>query len=160
MAKYSISGALTSTAQNLTTTYKTILTVTATTAASAASCRRGKLYDLSVGADGTPADNVIVWDISKQTAAGGATTVTPIALDPADSAMLGVATAHSSAEGTITAASALFNLGVNQRASYRWVAAPGSELLYPAVHASGLALRAKSPAYASTVTASMLVEEQ
>ena len=160
MAKYSVSGALSSTAQNLSSSYKTIVAVFATTAVSAASCRRIKIYDLMLGTDGTPADNAIVWDVSRQTADGTATTVTPLPLDPADSAMLGVAKVHYSAEGTITAASDVFNVGVNQRASYRWVAAPGSELVGPATHAAGFALRAKSPGYTSTVTAALLVEEQ
>ena len=49
---------------------------------------------------------------------------------------------------------------MNQRASYRWVAAPGSELVYPALANNGFVLRAKSGGYTSTFTGAVLVEEQ
>lgn len=156
MAKYSVNNALGGTAQNLSTSYKTIIL---TTASNATQLRRGQVYDVMFGTDGTPADNAVVWDISRQTAVGTATTVTPAALNPADAAMLGASAANATAEGTITAASSVLNIGMNQRASYRWVAAPGSELVYPATNSAGLALRAKSASYASTVTGQWLVEE-
>lgn len=156
MAKYSINNSLGGTAQNLSTSYKTIIL---TTASSGTQARRGQVYDVMVGTDGTPADNAVVWDISRQTAAGTATSVTAVALNPADAAMLGTSAANATAEGTITATSSVFNIGMNQRASYRWVAAPGSELVYPATNLAGFALRAKSASYASTVTGQWYVEE-
>jgi hypothetical protein len=52
---------------------------------------------------------------------------------------------------------------VNQRASYRWVAAPGSEIVYPAnTSATGnnaLSLQARSAAYTGTVTGAVMVSE-
>jgi len=159
MANYSVNNSLGGTAQNLSSSYKTIIL---TTSSSVTQARRGQIYDVMFGADGTPADNAIVWDISRQTVVGTATAVTPVALNPADAAMLGVAAANATAEGTITATSSVMNIAVNQRASYRWVAAPGSELVYPATTANGFALRAKVPtgsSYASTVTAQWLVTE-
>lgn len=155
MAKYYTSNLLGGTQQNLTTTYKTLLSVV-----SSATVRRIKIYDVSIGTDGTPADNALVFDISRQTAAGTSTAVTPLALDPADAAALTGSTANSTAEPTITATSSVFNIAINQRASYRWVAAPGSELVGPATSANGLALRAKSPAYTSTAAGSIYFEEQ
>lgn len=156
MANYSINNQLAGTPQNLSTSYKSICIVTSSSATSA---RRGQIYDIMLGEDGTPADNVVVWDISRQTAAGTATTVTPVALNPADGAMLSAAAANATAEGTITAASSVFNIGVNQRASYRWVPAPGSELIFPATNLAGFALRAKSPGYTSTTTGQIWVNE-
>jgi hypothetical protein len=156
MANYSVSNTLAGTQQNLSTSYKTLASATSSSATQA---RRGQIYDIMVGTDGTPADNAIVYDLSRQTATGTATSATPTALNPADAAMLGVAAVNYTAEGTITAASSVWSIAVNQRASYRWVAAPGSEFVYPATTANGFALRAKSPAYTSTAVGTFLLTE-
>lgn len=124
------------------TTYKTAgLLVGGTTS-------RPQIYELSVGQGGTPADNAIYWQVSRQTAAGTITSVTPRALDSTNS-VVAVATAGSNAtvEGTITASSDLITVAINQRASFRWVAAPGNELIVPATAANGLAVLTKSAAY-------------
>jgi len=156
MANYSISNTLAGSEQNLSSSYKTLVSVTSSSVTQA---RRGQIYDLTIGTDGTPADNALVFDVSRQTAVGTATSATPVLLNPADAAMLGVAAVNYTAEGTITAASSVLSLGVNQRATYRWVAAPGSELVYPATTANGFAVRAKSAGYTSTAVATILVTE-
>ena len=70
-------------------------------------------------------------------------------------------TAASSALGTITALP--WYVGVNQRASYRWVAAPGQEIVYPANSSgsgnNGLMLSARGN-YANTVTGTVIFSEQ
>jgi hypothetical protein len=152
MAKYAITGSQ----ATVSGSYKTVLDVFATTGA----LRRGKVYDVLIGTNGTPADNYLQWDISRMTADGTGTAVTPQALDPADVAALATAKNNYSAEPTITASSSLFNVGVNQRASYRWVAAPGSELLFPATANNGLALRALSGGYTGSATGDVMYEEQ
>jgi hypothetical protein len=152
MAKYAITG----TQSTVSGSYKSVLSIAATSG----SLRRGKVYDLLIGTNGTPADNYLQWDISRMTAAGTATSVTPQALDPADVAALGSANNNYTAEPTITAGSSLLNVGVNQRASYRWVAAPGSELVFPATAANGLALRTLSGGYTGSATGDWMYEEQ
>lgn len=156
MADFAINNALGGSQQNISSTYKTILYVTA----AAASPRRGKVYDILVGTNGTPADNYMEYDISRQTASGTASVITVNALDPADSNFTSLAAANATGEGTITANSSVFYVGVNQRASYRWVAAPGSELVFPATANNGFAQRTRSGGYTSTVTSAMLVQEQ
>lgn len=156
MADFAINNSLGGTQQNVSSTYKTILTVTA----AASNARRGKVYDLLVGTNGTPADNYMEYDISRQTASGTATVITANALDPADSTLTSLCAANATAEGTVTANSSVFYVGVNQRASYRWVAAPGSELVFPATANNGFAQRTRSGGYTSTVTSAMLVQEQ
>lgn len=157
MANYALANSNAGTQQNLSGTYKTILIVTGTTA----TLRRNKVYDVLVGTNGAPADNYIEWDISRQTAPGTATALTPTLLDPADGAAVATCAANATAEsGSVTANSSVFYIGINQRASYRWVAAPGSELVGPATNAAGLILRARSGGYTSTVTATMLYQEQ
>lgn len=158
MANYSVSNTLAGTQQNLSTSYKTLVTVNSLSTTQA---RRGCVYDIMVGTDGTPADNAVVYDLSRLNGtAGTATSATPTALNPADAAYLGAAVVNTTIESAnITAASSVWSIGVNQRASYRWVAAPGSEFYYPATTLNGFVLRAKSPAYTSTVVGTILITE-
>jgi hypothetical protein len=152
MAKYAITG----TQSTVSGSYKSVLSIAATTGA----LRRGKVYDVLIGTNGTPADNYLQWDISRMTATGTASAVTPNPLDPADAAAAGTAANNYTAEPTITASSSLLNVGVNQRASYRWVAAPGSELVFPATANNGLALRTLSGGYTGSATGDYMYEEQ
>ena len=96
-----------------------------------AGTRRGKIYDVMFGSEATPADAAILWTVRRYTAAGTATAVTPQALDAADAAFSGVAGENHTIEPTYTAGAIVLNVPLNQRATYRWVAAPGGELIYP-----------------------------
>lgn len=157
MANYAANNEMGGTQQNLSATYKTIL---GWVAASGTALRRAKLYDILIGANGTPADNELEWDFPRQTAAGTATSITPVPLDPADAAALGTPFANATAEGTVTANTSQLYVAINQRASYRWVAAPGSEIVIPATNLAGIVGRARSSAYGATVTMAWLVQEQ
>lgn len=149
------SSASAGTQQNLTTTYVgAILGLNS----SQSTPVRSKVYDLLIGTNGTPADNFIEWDVSRVTTSSTATIITPQPLDMADAASRLIVTANSSTAATISIQD-LFYVGVNQRASYRWVAAPGSELVAPATSSAGLQLRARSGAYTSTVTGSWFWSE-
>lgn len=152
MALYSANNRLAGTQQVLTTTFKTQMSLTAATGA--ATLKRGWIYEWEVGADGAPnsTDCAIVYDWSRQTAAGTSTAVTPNPLDPADTAAGLVGAANFTAEGTITAASSLMSLALNQRNSQRWIARDEkSALIIPATNLAGIASRALSPTYAATV---------
>lgn len=157
MANYAVTNSNAGTPQSLSSSYKSLVGVNA---ASGTALRRIKVYDLLFGTTGTPADNYVTWDVSRMTAAGTGTSTTPTILDPADSAALTVATSNYTVEPTVTAASSLLNVGVNQRASYRWVAAPGSELVAPATNLAGFVVRALSGGYTGTASASMMFQEQ
>lgn len=160
----------------MTTTYKTLVLVgnsTGTTANTGGGMlRRGRLYDILIGTNGTPADNYMEFDVTRVTMgassvlAGGISSVSSaLGLDPADSygfvAMAGI---NSSVETAFTATQEVWYVGINQRASYRWVAAPGSEFVYPAnssaTGGNGLALRARSGGYTGTATGNILFQEQ
>ncbi|HEX3587794.1 MAG TPA: hypothetical protein VH024_17475 [Candidatus Angelobacter sp.] len=157
MANFSCNNGLGGSLQTITSAYKTLAEVTAQTT----SLKRGKLYDVTFGTIGTPADQTYEWDISRATTVGTGTTVTPVAVDSADAAAFTVGSVNHTAEPTYTAASSLFYLGTNQRASYRWVAAPGSELMWPATNLNGLGLRTRSVSGgAATSTAHFLFQEQ
>lgn len=160
MAKYSITNGSTSgggTQQPTAVAYTGALI--GLTGANAAP-RRNKIYDILIGTNGVPADNFIEWDISRITAASTTTSATPQPLDPADATSLTTTTVNSSTFGTITANSNVFYVGVNQRASYRWVAAPGGELVAPATSSAGFQLRVRSAGYTGTATGTVHFEEQ
>lgn len=156
MAKYFANNSMGGTQQALGGTYKTLAAMTAATA----TLRRGKIYDILFGTNGTPADNYVEYDLSQQTAVGTSTTVTVQKADQADGAPGVVGSVNFTAEGTITANTNAIYIGVNQRASYRWVAAPGGEIVYPATNLAGYAFRARSAAYTGTATATLHVDEQ
>lgn len=155
MARYNLANndIVIGTQQNLSTGYKTLAQVSSSTGAT--TLRRGWVYDIMVGADGTPADNVINWIVNRNSSAGTGSSHAPTPLDSGDAACLLVGLVNHTIEPTVTDVTGLVQIAVNQRASYRWVAAPGGELIIPATNVNGIGVRAKSPAYASTGTASM-----
>lgn len=149
MALYAVNNQLGGSEQSLTTTYKTLAAVYATSG----SLRRGKINMIMLGTDGTAANNSMVWDVSRMTATGTGTVVTPNSLDPADVACLATSQVNYTGEPSVTANSSLWNDAVNQQLSYVWQAVPDrGELIYPATTNNGLVLRAKSAAYTGTAT--------
>lgn len=159
MAKYALTNGSTSgggTQQNMTTTYVgALLGITGANAAP----RRTKVYEILIGTNGVPADNFIEWDVSRITTASTATSVTPPPLDQADATSVTTATVNSSTQGTISVPN-LWYVAANQRASYRWVASPGGELVSPATSSAGFQLRTRSGGYTSTATGTFHFEEQ
>lgn len=157
MAGYAASNlnATTPAQTSMTTTFKTLVNLSA-----GATPRRVRVHEFVFGTDGTPADNAMTWDVSVTSAIGTgvAGVVTP--LDPADSAFSGVATINHTVEPTVTANSSRWTAGMNQRATHRWVAYPGQELVIPATNAAGLSFRAKSPGYTGTAIAQVEFVEQ
>jgi hypothetical protein len=106
-----------------------------------ATTRRLRAYDFIVGCDAAPADQASKFVFRRTSAAGtSSSTVTPTKLDPADGASIALYDTAWSGNPTITASSDLLQVPVNQRATFRWVAAPGSELVVPATAGAGLAL--------------------
>lgn len=106
--------------------------------AAASSPRRAKVYDLSMGCGAAPADNAFIWIIQRCSTAGTATGLTPNSLDPADTlASTIVAGATVTTDPTLTANAFLYRDALNQRATFRWVAAPYSELIIPATASNG-----------------------
>lgn len=124
-----------------------------------ATARRGKVYDYTLGSEATPADAAILFVLQRFTAAGTTTAVTPQPLDPADAASAAAGGQNATVEPTYTANQILAKVALNQRATYRWVAAPGSELVYPATNASGIGIQTPT-APASLGTAQLYFEEQ
>ena len=179
MANYGITNSTNYAAQPATTTTYTPLIVIAASSGSFVSAptntglRRSKVYDILMGTNGSPADNFIEWVVQRATV--GSSTVwagsissgsSLFALDPADAGFASFVTVNATATS-----STLFTLqqipwyeGMNQRASYRWVAAPGSEIVIPAVSSAtgsnGLVFGVRSGGYTGTATMTVLFQEQ
>jgi hypothetical protein len=157
MAKFQTNSRLaTSPAQtSLTTTIKTMLEL------ASAATGRGQIYELEVGADGAPnaTDCQIVYEVQRLTVTGTGVASTPTPLNPADAAARTTTKINHTIEPTITANSCILALALNQRASQRWIAAPGSELIWPNTSANGLTCGALSPTYAAPVLMTALFDD-
>jgi hypothetical protein len=171
MANYSIvNSSGTATIKVLTGTYSTLVLLQASTGATGPTIelRRGKVYDMLVGTNVTPVDAFVQYDVSRVTAgstavyAGIMSSIGQQQLDTADGNMATFAVINSTAEGgiTVTPNSNIWNVGVNARASYRWVAAPGSELVWAASASAGVCLRAATGGGSITGTATVMFQEQ
>ena len=104
---------------------------------------RPAIYDITVGSHATPADNAAEFTLYRFTVAptgAAATVVTPSALDSGDPASLTTAGQGAYATTQPTLGAALLQWAQNQRATFRWVAAPTSELVSAAGTANGLTL--------------------
>lgn len=118
--------------------------------------RRLKFYDFIFGSEASPADNAFLYIVQRCTALGTSTSVTPSPLDPADAATESDAGENHTIEPTYTANLVLLSIALNQRATFRWVAAPGGELVTPATASNGLGVQtttASAVAISATVHA-------
>jgi hypothetical protein len=161
--------------QAIATTYKSLIAIAPSSGAMVSNpisvgLARGKLYDILIGTNGTPADNFMEYDVCRATIGTTLTWVGSIssvssnfALDMADPGFRSFVTINATAETNIVNISEPWYVGVNQRASYRWVAAPGSEIVWPATSSgtsgSGVSLRARSGGYTGAATGNLLWTE-
>ena len=133
MARYSASGS-----QNLASSAITALTIAAQSTA-----HRNIVYDITIGNVGAPADLVTLHTIQRITAVGTAgSAVTPSLLDISDRASQSAVGENHSSEPTYTSATELMEIPLNHRATFRWVAAPGGELITPASNNAGIGAKA------------------
>lgn len=138
------------------TSVKSVLLLTA----AASSPRRAKVYDLMFGCSASPADNAFLWQVQRCSTAGTGTTNTPNSLDAADTlATTIVSTNVVTIDPTLTGAAFLLQIPLNQRATFRWVAAPYGELIIPATASNGVALIVSS-ATTTVLDASAQFDEQ
>ncbi len=120
--------------------------------------RRTKLYDAIISSNASPADATCRYEFQAITAENGApggTALTARPLDPADAAATNKPREAVTGEPTYTAGAYYLRPAVNQRATFRWVAAPGGEIVTPAVADDGVGVQADTPApsaYSATVT--------
>lgn len=122
---------------------------------------RGRINDVVVGSVATPADQAADFLLNRSTAVGTeGSGLVPNNLDPA-----GPAGSYDSGLGvfggepTYTAAKQLLAFQLNQRATFRWVAAPGYELVMAATQNNGAGLQTVSSTSTQAYGATILFEE-
>lgn len=124
-----------------------------------ASMRRIRLYEFVFGSEGTPADVANLWQWQRTTAIGTSTGVTPQLLDPADAALITVAGQNHTVEPTYTANAIMHSAALNQKATYRWIAAPECEIIVPATANNGLGLKTPTAGSSVGITATAYFQE-
>ena len=132
---------------------KTVLSVIASTSV------MPKVYDIVLSSSSTPNDYSAQFKFQRFSADGTATAVTPQKLDFNGAAAVATSKHTYTAEPTLTANEILLQLAHNQRATTRWVAAPGSELIIPALAGDGLALLCSAVSTQFTEDATIFFEE-
>lgn len=120
---------------------------------------RCKVYDILIGSDATPADVATQFNVSRTTSIGtGGTGATSVPLDPLTVAATG-SVLRGTFTGTPTKAAVLLFVALNQRATFRWVAAPGSELISTATAANGIQIDSVSSGGTPNADMTMFWEE-
>lgn len=99
------------------------------------------IYEIMIACDAAPDDEAATFALMRTTARGTqSTTVAPNPLSTQSPASIATLDDTWSVDPTITANSQLLQFAMNQRATIRWVARPGNEIVVPATANAGLAL--------------------
>lgn len=105
---------------------------------SGATSIRPAIYEFQFGGQSSPSDNAAQFLFQRATTIGNGTANTPDQLEPSDPASITTATQSYTTGPTLTANAFLYEFALNERATYRWVAGPGSEMRIPATAANGI----------------------
>lgn len=133
--------------------------LTAVTIIGATTVRPG-VNEIIVGISTTPADQTFQACATKFTVAGTAgSNPTPLPLDSGDVASVSTAGITHSGEPTYAATDDRLNIYLNQRATFRWVAQDGREIMGPATAANGIGTRMKTASASMTLQASVIFRE-
>lgn len=125
-----------------------------------ANLKRLKVYDMIIGSEAAPNDFAFLWHITRSTtAATGGTTPVANALDPGDSQAASTVL-HQSATADGTLGTVLVVIPLNQRATFRWVAPQGAEVVGPATNLAGFHIRTPTAGALVAVTANLPVFEE
>ncbi len=105
---------------------------------------RGRIYDLLFSHGSAPADTVVRWEVPRGTtsATGAAAVENSLDTDAPTAEIL--AEEEVTVGPTVTADSQVLDFDLNQRATFRWVAAPGGEIVIPATAAATVFFNASS----------------
>jgi hypothetical protein len=125
----------------------------------AATTVRPRIYDLLLSSSSTPNDYSAHFFLQRFSADGTGTAATPQPLDFNERAAVATSKHTYTAEPTLTANEILLEVAHNQRATCRWVAAPGSELVIPALAGDGIALLCNAVSTQFTEAATFFFEE-
>lgn len=125
----------------------------------AATTVRPRVYDIVLSSPSTPNDYSAQFLLQRFSADGTGTSVTPQPLDFNDPASLSTSKHTYTVEPTLTSGEILLDLAHNQRATVRWVAQPGGELIIPCLAGDGLALLCNAVSTQFTEAATIFFSE-
>lgn len=125
----------------------------------AATTVRPRVFDIVLSSSSTPNDYSADFQIQRFSADGTGTSTTPQPLDFNDPAAVSTSKHTYTVEPTLTSGEILLRLAHNQRATVRWVAAPGAELVIPALAGDGVALVCNAVSTQFTEVATIMFEE-
>lgn len=91
----------------------------------AATTKRAEIDKLTMGVNGAPADNTILWAAHRFTVSGTATAKTPVEKDPVGEPALLTTEENATVEPTYTASEELLEIGQNQRSVLSLAWGPG-----------------------------------
>ena len=115
---------------------------TALSFAAQSTAHRCSVYEMWFGNIGAPADQVTVYTVGRITTDGVGSAVTPTPLYSGDRASQCTCLENHTTEPTYTSGGEVLELPLNHRATFRWVAAPGGELVTPATDNNGIGIKA------------------
>jgi hypothetical protein len=121
--------------------------------------RRIEWYEFTFGCEAAAADNPFLYVLQRCTTAGTATAVALQRLDPADGATEQDCAENHTVEPTYTANEILYEVPLNQRATFRWIAAEGGRLVSPATAGNGIGIQTPTMA-ALAITGTVHVNER
>jgi hypothetical protein len=127
---------------------------------SVAGLSRGRINNIIVSSGATPDDQANNFEVKRTTVIGTeGSGQTPVPLDPdtAPSNFDG-ASAHSVAP-TETAGSEMLAFSLNQRATFSWLANPGSEIIIPAITDNGVSVVRRSSTGLYVLDCTIIFEE-
>ena len=127
---------------------------------SVAGVSRGKINNIIVSSGAAPDDQANNFEVKRTTAVGteGAG-VTPHPLDPDTKPSAFDAGEGHSVEPTETASSEMLAFSLNQRATFSWLANPGSEIILPATTNNGANIVRRSGTGVYVLDCTVIFEE-
>jgi hypothetical protein len=112
----------------------------------AAITARSRVFEFALSSHATPVDQSSLWSVMRTTTAvpTGGSTPTIAYNDPADGVALATAYAASTGGATLVTAAPLYQIGLHQKASFRWVASSGREFVNPITTLLGIGIILRS----------------
>ncbi len=128
---------------------------------SVAAVARGRINNIIVSSGAAPDDQANNFEVKRTTsgATGEGAGVTPVALDPNTVASSFDGSEGHSTEPTETASSEMLAFSLNQRATFSWLANPGSEIILPATTNNGANVVRRSGTAAYVIDCTVIFEE-
>lgn len=120
---------------------------------------RARLYDIVFGHGSAPADTVIRWEVARATTSATGTAAVEVELDLDAPAAECLVEEEVTVGPTVTANLQLLDMDLNQRATFRWIAAPDAEFMVPASATGAIFLNASSATYTGIARVTIMWEE-